>query len=146
MRRSRLLNHDLVRSSLDDADCFAEVGDILAAFRAQFAPLPRESPLASPALKPLSPRGTDTVAPMRLEEEPSAPATATEAPAGDDAKANAVAYSALLDRLAGAEPPSTPETEAGSPSAVSPLRRWSERLSQSFKRAGDEILDKLERL
>ena len=145
-RRRRLLNQDLVRSSLDDAECFAEVGDILAAFREQFVATPRESPLASPALKPLSPSGTDALAPMRLEEEPSAPAPAPEAPAADDAKANAVAYSALLDRLAGAEPPSTPETEAGSPGAVSPLRRWSERLSQSIKRAGDEIIDKLEKL
>ena len=134
-----------MRSSLDDADCFAEVGDILSAFRAQFTAVPRESPLASPAQKPLPPSSTDAVAPMRLEEEPSAPAPGTEAP-DDAAKDNAVAYSALLDRLAGAEPPTTPETEAGSPGAVSPLRRWSERLSQSIKRAGDEILDKLEKL
>jgi hypothetical protein len=145
-RRRRLLNHDLVRSSLDDADCFAEVGDILASFRAQFTAAPRESPLASPAQKPVSPSATEAVAPMRLEEEPSAPVPGAEAPEAEATKDNAVAYSALLDRLAGAEPPTTPETEAGSPGAVSPLRRWSERLSQSIKRAGDEILDKLEKL
>lgn len=139
----RLINQDLVRTSMDDGSDFAEVGEILAAFRAQRVAVPRESPLASPALKPQSPRGEEgAVAPICLEEEPAE----EEAPAAaaPPAERNAVEYSALLDRLAGAEAPTTPENETGTP--VSPLRRWSERMSQSMKRAGDELLEKLERL
>lgn len=129
---------------MDDAGDFALCQDLLAAFRATRTAVPRESPLASPALKPASPRGEEAdVAPLSLEEPPAAPAPAAAAEASSGER-NAVAYSALLDRLAGAEAPSTPECEAGGP--VSPLRRWSERMSQSIKRAGDELIDKLERL
>ena len=127
---------------MDDGDDFAAVAEILGAFRAQRVAVPRESPLASPALKPQSPRGAEgAVAPICLEEAPEEEAAPAE-PA--PAERNAVEYSALLDRLAGAEAPTTPETETGTP--VSPLRRWSERMGQSMKRAGDELLVKLERL
>jgi hypothetical protein len=133
----------VVRTSLDDGDLFAEVSDILGTFRAQRVAVPRESPLTSPALKPQSPRGAEAVAPLLLEEEPAAapPAEAEETPAE-----RSVAYSALLDRLAGAEAPGTPDTEGAAGGPVSPLRRWSEKLSDSIRRAGDELLDKLERL
>ena len=132
---------------MDDGADFAEVNDILAAFRAQRVAVPRESPLTSPTLKSQSEQAAD-VAPLSLEEEPAAAAPATDAAAERSAAAGVSLgeYSALLDRLAGAEAPSTPETEASPGAPVSPLRRWSERMSQSIKRAGDELIDKLERL
>lgn len=145
--RRRLINQDLVRTSMDDAGDFALCQDLLSAFRATRTAVPRESPLASPALKPASPRGEEAadVAPLSLEE-PAAPAPAAAADASSSGERNAVEYSALLDRLAGVEAPTTPECEATAGGPVSPLRRWSERVSQSIKRAGDELIDKLERL
>lgn len=127
---------------MDDAGDFSLCQDLLAAFRATRTAVPRESPLASPALKPAE---EDAVAPLSLEE-PAAPAPAAAADASSSGERNAVEYSALLDRLAGVEAPTTPECEAAAGGPVSPLRRWSERVSQSIKRAGDELIDKLERL
>ena len=136
-----------MRTSIDDGNDFSEMTDILAAFRAQRVAVPRESPLASPALKPQSPRGAEgAVAPMRLEEEEEASEAAAPTAEAAPAERNAVEYAALLDRLAGADAPTTPETENASGTPVSPLRRWSEKLSSSMKHAGDELLDKLERL
>jgi len=160
----RLLNDDLVRTSLDDAECFAEVNSVLASFRlAQRLTVPH-------ATKPQSgPNGAEeALSRMSLDEAPPAPALPT--PAAAPAPSHERAHS-LLDASFvpyDGEAPATPQAEAeaalagaseaevapltgGAP--VSPLRRLSlelgERLSKTFslnKRAGDEALDKLEKL
>jgi hypothetical protein len=72
-RRSRLLNSDASRSSLDDAEAFDAVGALLAAFRAcRVPPSPRESPLASPT----------ACAARRADADAAAPADAFRLDAG----------------------------------------------------------------
>jgi hypothetical protein len=70
--RSRLLNSDASRSSLDDAEAFDAVGALLAAFRAcRVPPSPRQSPLSSP-----------TAAARRADADAAAPADAFRLDAG----------------------------------------------------------------
>ena len=168
-RRRRLLNEDKSRSSMDDDDTFAAVGELLEAFRATHTVLPRESPLAPRPAPPEAPPAMSLMEAEQAEQAPADTPAATSAAAGvvassaaDSAAPLAGAsnvFGALLDRLSpeggakadadGAEGPGTPgESAPASPvrSGGPLVRRWSARLSASMRKAGDELREALEKL
>jgi hypothetical protein len=159
--RSRLLNADASRSSLDDSEAFEAVGALLSAFRACRVPPPaRASPLDSPsptaaaaaaaptafsldggaeaaaaALQPL------TLAEAAVPTSPPPPAAAKKAPEADaPLPPPPASFGALFDRIADA-PPTTPGTPDAPASPAHPLRRLSARLSASVKRASERFAE-----
>ncbi len=155
---------------------FDAVGALLCAFRAVRVTPTRASPLdsPSPSVKPATPRGEDRpLPPLSLAEE-SAPAEDAAAavvegpPAHDNEESapppagNDATFTALFDRLAapgdkdGDTAADAPDTPSGSPPnggggvlasfPLASLKSLSRRLSASVKRAGEEIIDALDKL